>query len=409
MTQPLTELFEFAQPYGKDTNRLLNVGELVKTMKPLHDRKKDVIVERRGIRAIRATNPKPAFGLELVGDPGFFVPTNTALRQIAEHTKIPTPFLRATAAKYPGIAADAVNAWFLDDDVVNRRGTRQERKKHVRAETQRQLVRTFGPTEKEHGILRAVLSSRYLIVDNLDVLAAALETAEKHKKNIEASGSLTDEKMYVRIKIKDLTTELKAKIPDIGKGHRFINEVVGASLLLRNSDVGIGRLEVVPEIEVLRCTNLLRSLTALAAIHIGQEHKDLEILSKDTIDKLNAGLFGRLRDIVDACFDKDKFQLIVDRFAESAGDPVKDPAETIENVTNRFGMSEDYRSSILNAYMEEAEHTGTTRFSLSQAITRQAHEVREDDFEESLRLEDIGSEVLAMAKKQFAELMEPAK
>jgi hypothetical protein len=391
-----------ARTYGNNTNKHLDLVDVVKILKPTYERKKDIIVERSGITAF---NNEGTLNFRIDGDN--YAPTNTAVTHISEKTKIPSEYLKATIVRYPALAAQTINTWLIDDDVANKTGTTKEKKHRVNASSKRQLVRLFSPDNGSRGIMRALLSPSYLIVDNIDIVASAIEIAQARSKEIKASGSVNDNNMYVRIKIMDLTSELKFKIPDLGSGHRMINELVGASVLIRNSDVGMSRLEVVPELDILRCTNLLRTTASLSAVHLGAEYKDMDILSKDTIAAINSTVFKRLRDNINACFDKDSLDRLIAAFREKAGESVENIGVTIDNVTSRFGINKERTNDILNAFMEEASMVGQSRFALAQAVTRQAHTVRENDFEGSLELETAGSMILSMPSKEFHKLSIP--
>lgn len=400
------------QTYGKRTGKLLDLDTLATTIRGLNERRMDVIAPRKAFQA--EGNGVLSFTF---GSGKSYMPTTVALRQLAEKTKVPADFLRENAVRHPNLAADIVNTWWKDDFVANREGTARARKEKVRAEEMKQLFRLFEPpkvpdptgftklfSEKTYGVLRAILSNRYLIVNNSDVLGFVMGLLEKAGVKTDPSGSLTDERMYVRFKIRDVaaTIQFKGK----GKGHEMIREPCGASLLLSNSDVGVGKLNLIPELDVFSCTNLMRTTEALAQIHVGQEYDEMGVLSPETVRSMTESLFLRIRDVTETLLTAESFQSVADRFSEFAGCPVENASTVIENVTTKFSLDEETGRKILDKFASEGM---ANRFGLAQAITFQAHAVREDDFEKALLLEDVGSKILRMSEPQFRKELSVAR
>jgi hypothetical protein len=388
------------QPYGSRTGKCLDFGELVGTIKKYNNRRADIVAPRSAffpvtVRTVEgATTPR--LGFSIVNDPDTYYPTNTALSQVSEKTRIPLEFLRANIAKYPSIAADMLSAWWLDDDLANHEGTTKARKAKVEAKSVRQLFRLFKPEGDSSGVLRAVLSSKYLIINNMDVAGVVLEEIEKAGVKPEAHGALTDEKMHVRFKMHDIGATIE--FPGKGRGHEHVRIPCGASLLMSNSDVGMGRCVLAQELEIISCTNMARSTESLQQIHIGRELDDLGLLSQETIQKQCSATLSRLRDVTRASLSEEGFKRLAARLSAQAGMPVDNAALAIENVTNKYSLGEDTGRHILDRYVEEGL---ANRFGLFQAITFQAHAVREDNFEDSLYLEDVGSKILAMPEPDF--------
>jgi hypothetical protein len=389
--------------YGEKTGRLLDLESMAKTIQGLNKRRVDIVAPRKALTA--AGNGNLFFNFGSIKD---YLPTTVALGQVAAKTRIPAEFLRENAVRYPALAANMINTWWKDDAVANREGTTKARKERMKAEDMKQLYRLFDPPEPNmvleappftplaRGILRAVLSSRYLIVNNADVLGFVMGLIEKAGVKTDPSGSFNDERMHVRFKVRDMAATIQFK--NKGKGHEAIRVPCGASFLLTNSDVGIGALTVVPELEVFSCTNLVRSVESLAQIHVGREYDEMGVLTNETIQAMTSSLFLRIRDVVQTLLTEDSFQKVADKFAEFAGNPIERVSDVVENVTEKFSLGEDVGRKILDKY---AESGMANRFGLAQAITFQAHQFREDDFEKALALEDAGSKILRMPETQF--------
>lgn len=390
------------RPYGENTNRLMSISDLAQTLETRNRARMDVIVRRKDIEAAEGgVDNEPRFGIRIKGQKGFFRPTGVSLSQMAQLTRIPLDHLRLTAAKYPDLAAEMFNRWWNDDDIANRVGTSRARVKHIIPKDQRQMLRTFAANGSD-GVMRAVLSPSYRIIDNHDVASVVLAEMEKVKRDdIEMSGALSERRMDLNFTLQDMRAEIN--FPNKGKGHDLsIRVPCGAGLRVKNSDVGLASLVVVPTLMVFRCTNLLVSTEELAQVHIGSDYREMDVLSQDTVRKMNSALFARMQDVIRACLVAEKFQKIADLFSENAGWPIDHPEGAIENITEKFALTDEMGKGILSRFIKESSEHGVNRFSMSQAITAQAHEYEDSDYEKAVTLQEAGSEVLRMAQKDFA-------
>jgi len=402
---PLGMLMEagVVKPYGAYTNRLLDMPTIVKIMTSHDQLRQDMVVQRGQIDAgLDAETNRLVFNF---GNCGRFFPTQGAVRQIAEKAKIPVDFLRENIRKYPDLAATMVNKWLKDDEVVNMIGTSRERRVKVDAMGQKQLVRTFKKGENTPGVLRAILSSKYLIVNNTDILAEAITVIERRKLKVTAHGTLTDDNMHVRFKCPDIANEVQFK--NKGVGHEMVKIPCGASLLLQGSETGMGSIVVAPEIEFFVCSNLARSSEALTQIHLGKEYDDMGMLSDETVKKMSMAIFARMKDIISATLTIDGLKKLSERMFMFAGEKVEKAQTVIENVTDKFGLDKDSTKSVLDRFIQEGRNC---RFGLSQAFTAEAHKYRGEDFQKSLAFEDAGSKILTLKPDAFGVFTrEPAK
>jgi hypothetical protein len=392
------------QPYGNRSNRILNAEDLAGTLVKRNRARLDLILRRRDFEAaVVETGDGPRFGFKVSGQGDPFRPTGVGLSQAASLTKVHLDDFRRTAARYPALAADIFNTWWHDADILNRTGTARQRKKKVDPNIHRQLIRNFLPTNGDGGVMRAILSSSYRIIDNHDVASVGLDEAAKTGNNLTVSGALSDRTMFL-----DIMTDVRSEItfPEKGRGHKMIRVPCGAGLRLKGSDVGLSTLVACPLLMVYSCSNLLVSTEELRQIHIGADYSDLTVLSESTIRKMNESLFARLRDVVRATMVKDEFDKVVEIFSENAGYPVENPRFTIENVSKKFSLPESTGTSILDRFVKEADEVGNSRFALAQAFTAEGREVAETDFERAVGLQEIGSNLLRMAQKDFAKTID---
>ena len=401
------------KPYGETTNKLVGIQDMIKVISNYNNRRHDIVVPRAGVTASPVTDTET--GHEYLafyfGDNtrDKFFPTNVAINQIADKARIPTEFLRQNAERYPDLATHMINTWLTDTDTINLVGTSRERKKKVSADNMKHLVRLFEPNGSS-GVFRALLSSRYLVIDNIDAMSAVLDEIDKAgKKNaVDINGSLSESRMNIRVKIADISSTIS--FPDKGRGHKMINVPCGASLLYQNSDVGAGGFNIIPELEVYKCTNLLRATVSMRQIHIGGDISEMNFLSEGTIRKMNEVVMARARDVIRTVMTQGTFNELARLFSEHAGDTIENPKTVVENVTKKFAIPATFHENIFAKFMEEAsEAGGPNRFALSQALTNQAVKLRKDDFESALAFEDAGSRVLTMTKDEFGRFEVSAK
>src|SRR5690606_36497407 len=143
------------------TTRNADLGDLHALLRDQHARKVDVPVGAAQIRAVGTS-------LELIDTPpllsdagvtdsaGLYLPTEIFDQGLADKLGIPLPYLRRLRAERPGLYAANVNVWLETDE-------------------RRFLVRALRGTGDGAGVVRAFLSDRYKIIDNLDVLMATLD------------------------------------------------------------------------------------------------------------------------------------------------------------------------------------------------------------------------------------------
>ena len=117
-------------------------------------------------------------------------------------------------------------------------------------------LRTFSGEPGEPGILRAVLSDRAFLIDNFDVLTAALEGVREADAQITISAcNLTETRMSVHIdapSIAEAFPKFLEGYPPVGKGGNHygtwppvpghpgavVGQIISAGLVISNSETG---------------------------------------------------------------------------------------------------------------------------------------------------------------------------
>ena len=140
------------------------LSDMVALLQRQHDAKLDVVVPARDLRMADGD-----LHIEGVGEPtitldgvtparGVFRPTVVCDGGIADKLGIPAQYLRRMREEeHVGLLDHNVNTWLADEP------------------TKRYLIRTLRGADHQPGIARALLSEKYKITDNLDVLMAVLD------------------------------------------------------------------------------------------------------------------------------------------------------------------------------------------------------------------------------------------
>jgi hypothetical protein len=260
------------------------------------------------------------------------------------------------------------------------------------------LVRGFH-REGEVGMARALLSDRYALIDNLDVLLAGLDGIRQ--SGVEAtvySADLSERKMRVRLTCPAIEALAPVLLNDYrspwdGTAGRDL-PVVRAGLDLRNSETGGGAFSLAPWILVLVCRNgMTRNVTGEAQrrIHTGVRH-DVGVVSwsEDTQRRYIDLVKAQTRDAVQMFCSPAYLALAVAEIEEKAGKRVEDAAGTIERVGTEFGFTEEERKEVLDFFIKGGTLTAG---GVMQAATAFAQTVESPDRQAAI--EDQAFRILA--------------
>jgi hypothetical protein len=255
-------------------------------------------------------------------------------------------------------------------------------------------------------VLRAALSPRYKIIDNLDVLLAVMDGLRK--AGVEAFpdvSDLTDRRMHVRFSVPGIAAYapqllegyrspfdgpggveragkggrpgMKLDVGHFGAGPEALQRglaaargerkdypagqepIVFAGLKVTNSDVGEGARSIAPEIVVQICGNRL-TLTASAdrAVHLGS-NKDEGVIqwSAETMEKELALITAQAADAVQTFLTPEWFFGKVQEIEAMAGAPVNKPEEVIKDVSKAAGFTQGETDDILAHFLRGGAYT----------------------------------------------------
>ena len=175
-----------------------------------------------------------------------------AHRQIGQTLKIPALYYDRMRTEYPELLAQNVNGWF------------------ARTPDTKRMLRTMD------GTARALLSDRYRRIDNFEVASAVLPIISGMDGASVESCELTESRMYLKVVNPRVTAEVK-------KG-----DIVQAGIIISNSEVGMGSVNVSPLVYRLVCSNgMIAQDGAVRKYHVGRANEggeDFSIYRNETIE-----------------------------------------------------------------------------------------------------------------------------
>ncbi|MEJ3745530.1 DUF932 domain-containing protein [Actinomycetes bacterium KLBMP 9797] len=334
---------------------------------------------------------------------GVFVPTEVCDEGIAGKLGIPIGYLRRLRGEHPDLYDANVNGWLA----------------HL-PQSRSFLVRCFTSAQGP-GIARALLSDRYGIVDNLDVLMAALDGVRRAGVAVEIDGcDLTERRMYVRIvapQVAALAPALLAgyRSPWGGQdvGHGWSPDRVGraargeglayaagqepvvfAGFEITNSEVGNGRYSITPRLVVQVCGNgLTITADALRKVHVGARLDEGVVRwSRDTERRALELVTAQTRDAVEEFLNPGYVHAKVAAIEAKAGAPVTDPAGTVERVAASLSFSPQQQATILEHFIRGGQLTAG---GIMQAVTSAAQVQADADL--AHEMEAAGLKALELA------------
>ena len=300
------------------------------------------------------------------GDEGKVMPlTDWAHNQVSAKLDIPLKYYRRMREEAPQLLARNINEWL----------PARNKELMSKPKDRKLLLRTLD------GSVRAVLSDRYKIMDNHDLLLRSLEQfrevgAELHRAD------LTPNHMYIKATVPHTVEEIR-------KGDRVIPGVI-----IQNSEVGAGAFKVLPFMLREICSNGMIGESTITKIHLGKQ-RDTGIIkfSQETQIAENATLWLQVRDIIRGTFDPVIFKQWVNQLKMGTEVEIEDPVYAVDNVIETFGISDDMKNELLNHFSREGD---MTQWGLANAVTRTARDM--EDPEKIIEMEVIGGQVAVMSQ-----------
>lgn len=361
-------------PLPRLTERGLVLPELLNRLQDLQARKLDLVIPANRL-AFRQGNlvladEEVVLDTDGVTDPnGNWTIADIVFQNLADLTGVPVRYLRRTFAEKTWLFDTNVNAWLADAE-----GT--------------VLLRTLQGLDENHpdtvGQLRAILSSKYGINDNLDTVLAFLQglrAAGLDASNITGI-DLSPERLYISVNVPQIAVDAK----ELVKGYRSpFNGLSGeelpllnAGLVFTNSEVGRGAFQILPKAVLQVCSNgLTRAVDGFRKVHIGGRLQEGTVnWSTDTVDAGNAFVRSQVKDAVASFLSEGYLENLRDDLLRDAGVEVTDVVKTIEVVAKKLQYTQTEQEAILADFIKGGQ---VTSGGVLNAVTSVAQRIEDPD------------------------------
>lgn len=343
-------------------------------------------LDRRASAKVDFVVPNAALSVGLAGDGADRKPflditgkaivgiNDIAHQQIAANVEIPRSYYSRMVEDAPELWAQNVNHWLHQSE-------------------DRRMVRTLD------GDARAILSDRYLRVENEDIAGAVFEQLLDHPSNPRPlSTEVTDTKLYLKFLFPELEYEVKR------------GDIIHPGFIITNSEVGWGSYAVNGFFFRSFCENgcvwgYEDSGVNLKRRHVGGrvlEDVNYQVISNDTQQKIGAALMSETHDIVRALADQQFLNKLGDRLHRTTTTrPMENPEAGIAVLAKAVGLSDKERGAALVNLIQDRDYT---LWGAANAVTRIANTT--ESYDRATDLEEIGSRILTLPLPQWQRIAE---
>jgi hypothetical protein len=367
------------------TTRNATLEDLAALLRDQQARKVDVVAAASAVRAeggrLVIAGTEPQLGPDGVTmTTGRYTPTDVCDAGLADKLAIPPAYLRRLRAEHASLYDANVNGWLARSD-------------------KRYLIRGLRGGEGG-GVARAFLSDGYKIIDNLDVLMAALDGIRQAGTPVSIDGcDLTQRRMYVRV----VCEAVRALAPELLRSYRSPftgateadNPVIFSGFVLSNSETGCGAFTLTPRLVVQICRNgMTITKDALRAVHLGGRLDEGVIRwSTDTQQRNLSLVTAQARDAVTTFLDTSYVEAKVAELTRAAGTPVDNPEETIKVVAAKLRFTDEQQKTILNHFIRGADSSagGVMHAITSAAQTQQDADTAHDMEAQAVRAMELAA------------------
>lgn len=395
------------------TTRNATLTDMMALLQHQHARKIDVVAPATALRSvegvltIRGTEPIITEDGVTAGD-GAYVPTAVCDEGIAAKLDVPVGYLKRLRETRPDLYDANVNGFLHGrrekrslatlDQGTGEFGPGKVIREAVPGDARSFLVRCFRGDDGSEGIARAFLSDRYGVVDNIDVLMAALDGIRDAGVAVNIDGGdLTERRMVVRVSC----PEVSALAPTLLDGYRSPftgqsgsdNPTVWAGFVIANSEVGGGRYTITPRLVVEVCKNgMTITRDALSKVHLGAR-LDAGVIrwAADTQEKALALVKAQTRDAVQTFLSPDYLTDAIRRLEVKASEVVGTNLQVVQDLTKPLGYTQEQMDGILDHFIRGSQFT---RGGVVNAITAYAQTVEDGD--QAYNLENRATSLLGV-------------
>jgi len=349
---------------------------------------------------------------------GAFRPTDVCQEGLGYRLGVPSAWLRNMAENRVDLYDATINGLIHGSTAT---GGKAPDGTPYPAHTGKHLLRLLQGDPGEPGVARALLSHKYGIMDNLDVLVAVLQGIRESGLSVHVGAcDLSDRRMYVRLEcpsVAALAPRFMANYrspfdrpggPERAGGSRDgtsasdwaersaiaanalhvatdapnVGDIVWAGIVISNSDVGQGSRYMAPQVRVLACRNG-QTITkdANRRVHLGAAQEDGVVeWSTDTRQKELALIQAQAKDSVQAWLSTGYLADTIAEIERQAGVPLTRAPETVRTVVTAAGFTKAQAEDVFGFFQAGGTYTaaGVAHAATAYAQTVTSPEVAFD-------------------------------
>lgn len=316
-----------------------------------------------------------------IKDTDFVGINDLAHRQIGDHVSIPAKYYDRMRLEQPELLAHNVNTW-LQVAPANR------------------MIRTLD------GRVRAFLSDKYRPLENMELAQAVLPVIAEAQLDL-VSCELTERRLYIKAVDNRVVREIEGRRIVDGKSVDF--DHVSPSIVIANSEVGMGALSVEVGMMTHECRNMaLFRERSMRKYHVGGKHELTDglvsMLSDKTKRLSDAATWAQVADVVRASLNAEAFdQVVAEVRGLSAQKIVGDVVKVVELAGAKLDLGEGERKSVLRHLIEGGD---LSRYGLFNAITRTAEDLA--DYDRATDFERMGGKIIELPANDWKRIAEAA-
>lgn len=336
-----------------------SLQQLAAELERQNDAKRDLLVSTEAMRLVGDEGERMALDIGIPVPEQFGINT-IAHRQIGQHLGIPQRYYDKMRTDYPELLRENVNGWFQHSPSTR-------------------MVRTLD------GTARAFLSERYRRIDNHQVALAVLPLISQIVGARVESCELTDSRMYLKVVNPRLTAEIRP------------GDVVQSGIIISNSEVGMGSVNVSPLVYRLVCSNgMIAADSRMRKYHVGRINEadnGYGIYRDETIAADDRAFMMKIADTVKAAVEQAVFEKIISKMRDATEATMdgKMVPQVVELASKEYNITENESENILGYLINGGD---LSLYGLANAVTRHAQDV--ESYDRSTELEAIGYRVLTM-------------
>lgn len=294
------------------------------------------------------------------GEASVYEPNELLNTQIAGKLGIPVQYFRKMQNERPELLAENVNGWL----------------NHF--EDKKYLIRGFTKLEDATIEGRAFLSDSYNIIDDAEVLFAALEAIKNTGVQVKIDHSqITDTRFYLHVTCPEVEYNAEQFLRNYLKENDALGNGIISGFTIANSEVGCGAFEVRPRAVIVKCNNgLIMKDDRFRRVHLGGKMEAGEIVWSERTRKRNRDLIiSQVQDAVKTYLSPQYLGVMVEKLAKLHEIKLEYPVDAVQNVCKSLSIDTAHQNEILQYFLGDGVKNAA---GLYHAITRETQNMDAD-------------------------------